>query len=188
MGRYWLVAAVIGLVLTLGGANELWLAWENRTRVEMSLDEYLRAKPAGRWVKLTGCRVAYPGTVYVMKHGKTGSRPTDVSVPVYPAGASIGQPAPVVLVVNSNRAKEVVKNPRVMGLRTETIEGVVRGGSFASGMNEKLQKIATWKPAESHLVIDEGRTPSVQKAGILIGVGGLLLTWVTISVRKRFAR
>jgi hypothetical protein len=188
MGRYWLVAAVIGSVLTFGGANEVWLAWQERQRLEMSLDEYLAAKPPGRWVKLTGCRVAYPGTVYVMQNRKTHSTPIDVTVPVYASGASIDQPVQVVLVVNSSRAKEVVKNPKLMGLRTETIEGVVRGGTFGGGMNEKLKKIATWKPAESHIVIDEGRAPSLKKAAVLIGIGGLLLTWVGTSVRKRFGR
>ena len=41
MRRYWLVAVIIGLVLTFAGANEVWLAISNRTQIEMSMADFI---------------------------------------------------------------------------------------------------------------------------------------------------
>ena len=74
-----------------------------------------------------------------------------------------------------------------MGMPTETIEGVIRGGTFYSGMSEKLQKLAPWKLADRYVVIDEGRVPSWKKAGMLLGIGTGLLGWMSVVAARRFS-
>jgi hypothetical protein len=88
-------------------------------------------------VKLTGCRVAYPGMVHVATTRRGSTTLSDVSVPAY-ADYNINQPVKVVLCVADRREQAVVRNFRTMGMPTETIEGVVRGGMFYSGMSKKL--------------------------------------------------
>src|SRR5687768_17410174 len=163
MRRFWLVAVIIGAILTLAGANEIWLAFRNRTQVEMSLADFVRTRPEGRWVKLTNCRVAYGGLVYAETIRRGTSTLSDVSLPVF-ADNNVRQPVAVVLCVADKRERDIVKNFRTMGTRTETIEGVIRGGTFYSGMSKKLQALAPWKLADSYVIIDEGRKPSMRNA------------------------
>lgn len=184
-GRFWLVAVIIGVVMTLAGIKEAALAFGNRTQIEMSLSEFIRARPDGRWVKLTGCNVAYGGMVYRETIRKGTRTLSDVSVPVY-ADDNVNQPVKVVLCVADRREKQVVQNFRSMGTPTETIEGVIRGGMFYSGMNEKLQKLAPWKLAGEYVIIDEGRKPSMRNALIMLGIGVGLLGWMGFAVGRRF--
>jgi hypothetical protein len=181
MARYWLVAVIIGTILTLAGAKEFWLAFQNRTQIEMSLAEYLRTRPEGRWVKLTDCRVAYPGMVYVETLRRGSITLSDVSVPVLP-DYNLRQPVAVVLCVADKRERAVVRSYRTMGMPTETVEGIIRG----SRMSKKLQELAPWKPAESHVIIDEGRKPSVRNAAAMLGIGTVLLGWMGVIVVRRF--
>lgn len=186
MGRYWLVAVVIGTILTFAGANEVCLAFQNREQVEMSLAEFVRNRPASRWVKLTGCRVGYHGMVYTAGTRKGRTTLSDVSVPVT-ADGNTHRPVAVVLCVADRREASTVANFRTMGTRTETIEGVVRGGFLYSGMNKKLQKLAPWKLADSYAIIDEGRKPDMQVGATLLGLGAGMLALAGYVAVQRFS-
>ena len=183
--RYWLVAVIIGAILTVAGVNEVWLAYRNSEQVEMSQAQYLRERPEGRWVKLTGCRVAYGGMVYRSTVRRGTTRLSDVSMPVY-ADANTRQPVTVVLCAADKRERGIVMNYRTMGTRTETIEGVVRGGMFYSGMSKKLQELAPWKLADSYVIIDEGRKPNMNIAAGMLGLGTGLLAWMGAIAKRRF--
>lgn len=183
MGKFFVFTVIIGGILTFAGLNEMRLALQSRTQVEMSVAEFIRARPASRWVKLTGCRVGYGGMVYAETIRRGASTLSDVSVPVFPDN-NVNQRVAVVLCVADKRERAVVSTFRMMGMPTETIEGVVRNGS----MSKKLQALAPWKLADRYVIIDEGRKPSLKNAGIMLGLGMALLAWFGLTMKRRFTR
>ena len=58
--RFALALLLFGLLLVWTGTNRLWIYYDNPRPVEMSIDEYVRTRPLGRWVKLTRLLVDYP--------------------------------------------------------------------------------------------------------------------------------
>ena len=187
MGRFFVLTVVLGGILTLGGLNELWLALQSREQVEMPMSEFVRARPSSRWVKLTGCRVAYPLMVYAATVRNGTATYNNVSVPVYPNSNTV-PPVSVVLCVADRRELGVVMNHRTMGTRTETIEGVIRGGPFYSGFSKKLAERAPWKLADSYVIIDEGKKPSVGSALLMLGGGVALLALFGLMIARAFTR
>jgi hypothetical protein len=179
------LAVILGPIMVFAGSQELWLALTNRAPIEMSLADFLHAPPQGRWVRLTGCRVGYGGMVYRETLRGGVSTLSDVSVPVL-TGGNVKEPVGVVLCVADKRERAVVARYRTMGMPTETIEGVIRGGPFYNGMSPQLQKLAPWKLADRYVIIDEGRRPSIQTALIMLGVGTALMVWIGALARKRF--
>jgi len=182
--RFWVVALICGPLFLLAGGNQLKIYHENPKPIEMSIDEYVRTRPQGKWVRLTNCRVAYPGAVYSesTRSGR-GTRLTGVSVPVF-AGGNFSQPVSVVLGVADARAKEVLANGVAYGVRVETIEGLVRSGPFYTGLSKELQNVAEWKVSPVHVIIDEGRKPQLGSSLGIMGVGVALLGYVAMSLRS----
>ncbi|HEX8524950.1 MAG TPA: hypothetical protein VF669_22055 [Tepidisphaeraceae bacterium] len=183
MLRLLVLAVVVGCVLTWVGAGEVWLALWNGTQVEMTMADYIRTHPSGRWVKLTGCRVAYPRAVSIQKTYKGTRRFEDVSVPVY-ADSDTTRPVQVVLGVK-NRGMMVATGAQLMGTRTETIEGVIRGGLFYKGMNPKLKEMANWKLADDYVIVDEGKRPDLAKGLGMLMVGMLALGFLAVMVIRK---
>ena len=180
--RFWVVALIGGPLMLLAGGNQLKIYYENPKPIEMSIDEYVRTRPTGKWVRLTNCRVAYPGAVYAESTRRGSKRLTDVSVPVF-AGGNFRQPVSVVLGVADARKRDVFANGVAYGVRVETIEGLVRSGPFYTGLSKELQDVAEWKLAPSHVIIDEGRKPQFGGSLGIMGIGVGLLGYVAMSLR-----
>ena len=182
--RFWVVALVCGPLFLLAGGNQLRVYYRNPKPIEMSIDEYVRTRPAGEWVRLTNCRVAYPGAVYAesTRRGR-GTRLTDVSVPIF-AGSNFRQPVSVVLGIADARRKDVLANGLSYGVRVETVEGLVRTGPFYSGMSKELLDVADWKLAGSYVIVDEGRKPEFGGSLGIMGIGVGLLGYVAVAATR----
>ena len=182
--RLWLVALIGGPLMLLAGGSQLKIYYENPKPIEMSIDEYVRTRPRGKWVRLTNCRVAYPGAVYAESNRRgRDTRLTDVSVPVF-ASSNFRQPVSVVLGVADARRKDVLANGVAYGVRVETVEGLVRSGPFYSGLSKELQNVAEWKLAGSYVIIDEGRKPEFGGSLGIMGIGVGLLGYVAVAAMR----
>ncbi len=179
MRRLKVMAVIVGLIMSGAGLNELSLAINHGKQVTMTMTEFLSKRPEGRWLKLTDCQVAYQDLVYIEKVHKSYTKPEEVSVPVF-ATYQPGGTTRVILVVDSSRSKEVVKDRSAKGVRRETIEGFVRSGTF----NPKLQKLARWKPTPDCVIIDEGRKPNLGIAVGMLGFGLAVLGAFAVFVMR----
>lgn len=111
-------AIVIGLVIMAGGLMEGYEIFQNRNPVEMSLAEYVKAPPPGKYVKLSGCQVALLECVYEYEEGREDKVDT-VYVPVHPEGGSL---------------------PTSVVIKTESYVSFIKNGLAAADMEKYLQK------------------------------------------------
>src|SRR3954453_11978687 len=101
------VYAIVGLI-GLGSAVACVgsvVTWHrNRAPVEMSLGDYLRDRPAGEWVRLTGCEVDYAAAAESLNKG---GKVIAVYAPARPEGAGEipGPVDAVVLLSESTRSQ-----------------------------------------------------------------------------------
>src|SRR5688572_12710560 len=84
---------LVSIPLLAHGAEGLFHAFRSRTQAVVTCEQFLRARPTSRWVKITGCQLDYIRAGY----REAGGRVTELFFPIRPAASSPAQPAPIVV-------------------------------------------------------------------------------------------
>ena len=177
---------VVGLPLLALGGEGLYHSLQSRQQVTETCDQFVRERPAARWVRLTGCELDYDSPGYREADGKIA----EIFFPVRAAGQPKGLPAPLLAATTDPGALATVqatigggRQPdqeavTVMMLRVITllrasreIEGVARAGLIEHLQTRRLLQSFPVPLDPGYDVVDLHARPSYGVAAAEAGVG-----------------
>jgi hypothetical protein len=193
----------VGLPLLALGGEGLFHALQSRQQVTTTCDQFVRERPAARWVRLTGCELDYDSPGYREIDGHIA----EIFFPVRPAGQPKAMPAPLLAATMDPGALAMVqatigggRQPdqeavTVMMLRMVTllrasreIEGVARSG-FIENLQTRRSLQSFPVPLDpGYDVIDLHARPSYVVPAVESGVGLLCVLLFLIGARPRRAQ
>jgi hypothetical protein len=194
---------VVGLPLLALGGEGLYHALHSRQQATTTCDQFVRAHPADRWVRLTGCDLDYDTPGYREVDGHIA----EIFFPVRPAGQPKSIPAPLLAATTDPGALAMVqatigggRQPdqeavTVMMLRMVTllrasreIEGVARAG-FIENLQTRRSLQSFPVPLDpGYDVIDLHARPTYVVPAVESGVGLLCVVLFLIGGRPRRAQ
>lgn len=188
-------------MLLLGiGSYGLWLNSKMSQPAVLSLEDYLKERPAARWVRLTSCKLNLLEASYTQN---TDGSIKDLYVPVYSNNDPNPNKVEVLLHVNDSDTVKLLD--AMHGLKDEAeilnylalyrerifphrdVEGLIRmAGEFTEDQRAVLKKVSM-DLAPNFLVLNENEKPVPGPAGVFAFAGLLLAVLGILLLRSRAA-
>lgn len=193
LGALLLLLSVV--LLGIGGYG-LWLTTKTSQPALLTLDEYVKDRPAARWVRLTSCKLNLLEASYTQN---TNGSIKDLYVPVY--SNNDPNPTKIDVLLHVNDADTVKLLDAMHDLKDEAeilnylalyrerifphrdVEGVIRfAGEFPEEQRAVLKKMAA-DLAPNFVVLNENELPERGPAGSFL-IGGVLLALIALLLLR----
>ncbi len=191
---------LVAMVLLGIGAYGLWLNAKMSQPAVLSLDDYIKERPAARWVRLTSCKLNMLEASYTQN---TDGSIKDLYVPVYSNNDPNPTRVDILLHVNDRDTvklldamhdlKDEAEILNYLALYRERIfphrdvEGVIRmAGEFTEDQRAVLKKMSM-DLTPNYLVLNENEKPERGPAGTFLIAGVALVLIALLLLRSRAA-
>ncbi len=177
---------VVGIPLIAHGGEGLYHAARSSRQAEMTCEQFVRQRPAGLWVRLTGCQLDYASPGYREADGRIA----EIFFPVRAEGQPATSPAPILAGTTDPGALAIVQGAigsgrpadqeavTVMMLRVVTllrasreIDGLTRAGVLELFRTRRALGSFAVALAPDYAVIDLHTRPAFTGSAIEAGVG-----------------
>ncbi|HEX2570433.1 MAG TPA: hypothetical protein VH877_12820 [Polyangia bacterium] len=171
--------------LLWGGGQGLYTVFANRAPTTMSIAEYTRTRPSGKWLRLTDCSLSLLDAM----HREVAQKPVELFIPARDPGDDekskvqvlVATKDPALLEVyrrlsseKDEKAVETISAEFGKVFQHRDVQGLVRFGfDLDEEDREKLASL-TASLAPDFVIIDEGEKPQVAFAFARLA-GGLML-------------
>lgn len=191
---------LLSLVLLSIGCYGLWLTSKTSQPALLTLDDYIKERPAARWVRLTSCKLNLLEASYTQN---TDGSIKDMYVPVYSNNDPNPYKVDILLHVNDintvklldamHDLKDEAEILNYLALYRERIfprrdvEGVIRfSGEFPEDQRAILKKVSA-DLAPNFVVLNENELPERGPTGVFL-ISGVLLALLSLPLLRSRAK
>mgnify|MGYP000480610768 CR=1 FL=1 len=189
---------IVGIALLAIGGQKLFTGISNRKQVELTIEELIKEKPEGKWLKVTGGHLEIFNSAYTESFGGSSR---ELYVPLVTGESDDG---PIHLLFRTT-------DPEIMALGGELeqlesldeseallklselaaslrpqrdVEGLVQFGLESGKDEDKVKDLFRGELADDCLILEDGKKPSVG-LGAMMSLGGVVVLGGTAAFAAR---
>lgn len=192
-----ILGLVIAAALLWGGGQSLYTASTNKNPTEMKHADYVKAKPAAKWLRLHECRLFLIEAMFEERLGEI----KQAYIPVRDPGSEGSGQIHVLLATKDPQILSIMQQLKASktpadqlkvlavhkdkALQTRTIQGLVRFGIDLKDDDRKKLAALDKSLSKDFIIVDEGEKPDLTMGLGMTGIGLVILIASGIALFKR---